>query len=59
MQIEYYKQAVKYINLCDKPTKKRLKLAIESIPAGDEVDSIARAMSDKSGTVSHNSINWD
>ena len=35
MQIEYYKQAVKYINLCDKPTKKRLKLAIESIPAGD------------------------
>ncbi len=35
MQIEYSKQAVKYINAADKPTKKRLKEAIEKIPLGD------------------------
>ncbi len=35
MQIEYSKQAVKYINSVDKPTKKRLKEAIEKIPLGD------------------------
>lgn len=35
MQIEYKKKAVKYINLADKPTKKRLKEAIEKIPFGD------------------------
>ena len=35
MQIEYSKQAVKYINSADKPTKKRLKEAIEKIPLGD------------------------
>lgn len=35
MQIEYSKQAVKYINSADKPTKKRLKEAIEKIPIGD------------------------
>ena len=35
MQIEYSKQAVKYINYVDKPTKKRLKEAIEKIPLGD------------------------
>lgn len=35
MQIEYSKQAVKYINSADKPTKKRLKEAIEKIPFGD------------------------
>lgn len=35
MQIEYKKQAVKYINSADKPTKKRLKEAIEKIPFGD------------------------
>ena len=35
MQIEYAKEAVKYINSCDKPTKQRLKAAIEKIPLGD------------------------
>lgn len=35
MQIEYSKNAVKYINVADKPTKKRLKVAIEKIPYGD------------------------
>ena len=35
MQTEYSKQAVKYINSADKPTKKRLKEAIEKIPLGD------------------------
>lgn len=35
MRIEYKKKAVKYINSADKPTKKRLKEAIERIPFGD------------------------
>lgn len=35
MQIEYSKKAVKYINSADKPTKKRLREAIEKIPLGD------------------------
>ena len=35
MEIKYNKQAVKYINSCDKPTKKRLKEAIEKLPLGD------------------------
>lgn len=35
MKIEYSKSAVKYINISDKPTKKRLKEAIEKIPLGD------------------------
>lgn len=35
MQIEYKKKAIKYINSADKPTKKRLKEAIEKIPFGD------------------------
>lgn len=35
MQIEYSKKAVKYINSADKPTKSRLKEAIEKIPLGD------------------------
>lgn len=35
MRIEYKKKAVKYINLSDKPTKKRLKEAIEKLPFGD------------------------
>ena len=35
MRIEYKKKAVKYINSADKPTKKRLKEAIEKIPFGD------------------------
>lgn len=35
MQIEYSKNSVKYINSADKPTKKRLKDAIEKIPFGD------------------------
>lgn len=35
MKIEYSKKAVKYIDSTDKPTKKRLKQAIENIPFGD------------------------
>lgn len=35
MQIEYKKNAVKYINSCDVQTKKRLKEAIEKLPLGD------------------------
>lgn len=35
MQIEYSKKAVKYISLLDKPTKRRLREAIEKIPQGD------------------------
>lgn len=35
MEIKYNKQAVKYINSCDSPTKKRLKEAIEKLPLGD------------------------
>lgn len=35
MQIEYKKKAVKYINSCDKDTKKRLRESIEKLPFGD------------------------
>lgn len=35
MWIEYSKKAAKYINALDKPTKKRLKEAIDKIPFGD------------------------
>jgi len=35
MQIQYKKKAVKYIKTCDKPTKQRLKTAIERLPQGD------------------------
>lgn len=35
MQIEYSKKAAKYINSADKPTRKRLREAIEKIPLGD------------------------
>lgn len=35
MRIEYKKKAVKYNNSCDKPTKQRLKEAIEKLPLGD------------------------
>lgn len=35
MDIEYSKKAIKYINTLDRPTKKRLREAIEKIPFGD------------------------
>ena len=35
MIIEYKKKAVKYINSCDKSTKRRLKDSIEKLPLGD------------------------
>lgn len=35
LKIEYSKKAVKYINSVDKPTKKRLREAMEKIPLGD------------------------
>ncbi len=35
MQIEYKKQAVKYINACDRTTKLRIKDGIEKLTFGD------------------------
>lgn len=35
MRIEYKKKAIKYINVCDHQTKKRLKEGIEKLPFGD------------------------
>ena len=35
MYIRYTKIAVKYIEILDKPTKQRIKTAIEKIPFGD------------------------
>ena len=35
MEFKYTKQAIKYINSADKPTKERLKDAIHSLPLGD------------------------
>ncbi len=35
MEFKYTKQAIKYINSADKPTKERLKEAIHSLPLGD------------------------
>lgn len=35
MKIVFSKPAVKYINSVDKPTKQRLKTAIEGLPLGD------------------------
>lgn len=35
MNIQYSKQSVKAINAMDKPTKQRIRTAIESLPNGD------------------------
>lgn len=35
MRIEYEKEALKYIQIQDRPTKKRLREAIEKLPDGD------------------------
>lgn len=35
--IYYKKQAAKYIESCDKPTRNRLRAAIEKLPSGDVV----------------------
>lgn len=35
MEIRYEKETVKYINKMDRPTKQRLRKAIEKLPAGD------------------------
>lgn len=35
MRIEYEKEAAKHISKMDRPTKQRLKEAIEKLPAGD------------------------
>ena len=35
MKIEYAKRAVKVITSLDKPTKQRIRAAIEKLPAGD------------------------
>lgn len=37
MQIEYDKDAVKHISKMDRPTKQRLKSAIEKLPSGDVI----------------------
>jgi len=35
LQIEYSKEAAKHIKMLDKPTKSRMKQAIEKLPSGD------------------------
>ena len=35
VQIEYEKEAAKHIQAQDKPTRQRLKIAIEKLPDGD------------------------
>ena len=35
MRIKYSKEAIKHIKTLDKPTKQRIKLAIEKLPSGD------------------------
>ena len=35
MQISYSKRAVKTINSMDRPTKQRIRTAIEALPSGD------------------------
>lgn len=35
LQIEFEKEAAKHISKMDKPTKQRIKKAIEKLPAGD------------------------
>lgn len=35
MNIEYSKEAVKHIHRLDKPTKNKIRQAIEKLPAGD------------------------
>ncbi len=35
MEIEYSRKAIKHINQLDKQTKKKVKQAIEKLPAGD------------------------
>lgn len=35
MNIKYSKEAVKHINRLDKPTKNKIRQAIEKLPAGD------------------------
>ncbi len=37
MSIEYEKEAAKHINKMDKPTKQRVKKAIEKLPSGDVI----------------------
>lgn len=37
MRIEYEKEAAKHINKMDKPTKQRVKKAIEKLPSGDVI----------------------
>ncbi len=53
MQIEYKKNAVKYINSAD------AKFVPEDDPEPDEVEAIKAAKLDTTPTVSHNAINWD
>lgn len=37
MQIQYEKEAAKHINKMDKPTKQRIRTAIEKLPSGDVI----------------------
>ncbi len=37
MQIKYEKEAAKHISKMDKPTKQRIKSAIEKLPSGDVI----------------------
>lgn len=40
MEIQYSKQAIKFLNRQDTPTKKHIVNAINSLPSGDEWDNI-------------------
>ena len=53
MQIEYKKNAVKYINSAD------MQLVSEDAPEPDEIEAIKAARLDTVPTVPHNAINWD
>ena len=59
MELKYSKQAVKAINGMDKPSKQRLKKAVEALPDDLAAIDLARAEYAKGETVSHNDINWD
>lgn len=53
LQIEYKKNAVKYINSAD------TQLVPEDAPEPDEIEAIKAARLDTAPTVPHNAIDWD
>ncbi|MCM1568316.1 MAG: hypothetical protein NC081_02575 [Roseburia sp.] len=71
--MEYSKNSVKYMDAVNKPTKKRLKEAIEKyllemlknlielVPEPEELEALRAGREDRivNGTISHEAINWD